>query len=366
MSDFSNLQLPSGLSRKSALPKRYRPDGYLDGFDAKTLWYDAIWADGTLYVVAPPFNNLSRDIKRARFRVDGRPATLRRMRRYKRHAVLEFSSPDPVQRVSVYLGDWRGESAVSEAEFGRFAGRNTMFYISQNNDLRWMQDHARFHRHHHGAEALIVLDNGSTLYNTAEIEAALSETGLDVLALSAPFKYGPVGLPPYRRLEKYLQTALFNILRLRFLARARAILSVDIDELVLTQGRSVFDLVQQSRLGFLQIQGAWRVPAPGPSGPFLHADHTHVEEGHEACPPKWCLRPDGALGGWSWDVHGIERLPFLHSRTHPDLSFAHCRGVTTGWKKSNRLAAPAQSLEDPAMSEAFLAAGVFSENDESQ
>lgn len=353
---FSALRLPPEMARDSLLAPKYRTEGYLEALDRETLWYDAVWRAGTLHLVCPPLGRWRGALRRARFRGDGVPLKVLRLRRYKRHEVLELAAPARPERLSVYLEGWRGESAVSPATPERFAGRNAMFYVSRDNDLRWLVDHARFHRALHGAEALIVMDNGSESYDRAEIAAALAPTGLDVLVLDAPFKYGPVGKPPYRRLEKFMQTALFNVLRLRYLGAARAILSCDVDELVLTEGGAIFDAARASRLGFVQIAGRWHSPPPGVEGPVRHADHLRVKDPPETCPPKWCLRPDGPLGGWSWDVHGIERLPLLHARTVPGFRFAHCRGVSTGWKKRGRLSAWEGTVEDPLAKACFAQA----------
>ena len=341
------------MARASLLAEKYHTDGYLEALDRETLWYDAVWRAGVLHLVCPPLGKWRKAMRNGRFRGDGAPLNVKRLRRYKRHEVLELDAQRCPARVSVYLDEWRGESAVSAADLHWCAGQNTMFYVSRNNDLRWLVDHARYHRDLHGAEALIVLDNASDAYGTDEIEAALAPLGLQVLVISAPFKYGPMGKPPYRRLEKFMQTALFNVLRLRFLGTARAILSCDVDEMVLTEGRSVFDAAVESRLGFVQIKGQWHAPAPGSEGPYVHADHLWVKEPPNLCPPKWCLRPNGPLRGWSWDIHGIERLPILHARTLPDMRFAHCRAVSTGWKKANRLRTQADVVKDPLAEKAF-------------
>jgi len=343
---FATLRLPPDMARGTLLDPKFHTEGYLDALDTETLWYDAVWRDGVLHLVCPPLERWRGALRKGRFRGDGVPLKVRRLRRYKRHEVLELSAPRCPERLSVYLEDWRGESAVSPTAPERFAGRNAMFYVSRDNDLRWLVDHARYHRDRHGAEALIVMDNASEAYGREEIAAALAPVGLDVLVLDAPFKYGPVGKPPYRRQEKFMQTALFNVLRLRFLGAARAVLCVDVDEMVLSEGGSVFDAAVASRLGFVQIAGRWHSPAPGTSGPHLHADHLWVDVPPKPCPPKWCLRPDGPLGGFSWDVHGLERLPLLHGMTARGFRFAHCRGVSTGWKKQGRLKVPKDTVRD--------------------
>ncbi|WP_323767477.1 hypothetical protein [Marinovum sp.] len=346
--DFASLRLPAHMLRASVLAETYRPEGYLEALDRETLWYDAIWSEGRLSLVCPPLNNFRSALRKAVFRGDDRPLKFRRLRRYARHEVAELDAPVCPGEVSVLMQGWTGTSRVSRAAHEEFAGLNTAFVMSKDNPIDWLVTHARYHREAHGLEALIVMDNGSTEYTLADLSAALETVGLRRLeVLSVPFKYGPVGLKPYRRTEKYLQTALFNALRLRFLGQARAVLNCDVDELVVTRGESVFDAACASRLGFVQVAGHWVYPAPGAEGPFSHLDHSHTAQPPKPCPPKWCLVPSGRLGGFSWDVHGMERLPFLRRRTHGDLAFLHCRSLTTGWKSLKRDEVPEDTVPDP-------------------
>ncbi|WP_417524250.1 hypothetical protein [Marinovum sp.] len=347
------------MRRSSVLAEKYQPEGYLDALDRETLWYDAIWSKGRLYLVCPPLNNFRQAFRKAVFRGDDTPLRFRRLRRYARHEVAELDAPDCPSQLSVMLQGWTGTSGVSRAAPEHFAGLNTAFVMSRNNPIDWLVTHARYHRDAHGLEALIVMDNGSTDYALDDLRAALGALGLKRLeVLEVPFKYGPVGKKPYRRTEKFMQTALFNVLRLRFLGQARAVLNCDVDELIVTRGNSVFDAACASRLGFVQVAGHWVYPAPGAEGPFTHADHSHTASPPKPCPPKWCLVPGGRLGGFSWDVHGLERLPFLRRRTHGDLSFLHCRSLTTGWKSLKRDEVPEDTVPDP---EAAIAAAVLLE-----
>ncbi|MDD9739646.1 hypothetical protein PVW47_07645 [Marinovum sp. SP66] len=355
--DFASLRLPAHMQRSSVLAAKYQPEGYLAALDRETLWYDAIWSEGRLFLVCPPLNNFRTAFRKAVFRGDDRVLKFRRLRRYARHEVAELDAPNCPAEISVLLQGWTGTSGVSRAAHTEFAGLNTAFVMSRDNPIEWLVTHARYHRDAHGLEALIVMDNGSTAYGIAELRAALEGVGLSRLTvLEVPFKYGPVGRKPYRRTEKYMQTALFNVLRLRFLGQARAVLNCDVDELIVTRGESVFDAACAARLGFVQVAGHWVYPAPGAEGPFSHADHSHTAAPPRPCPPKWCLVPSGRLGGFSWDVHGMERLPFLRRRTHADLSFLHCRSLTTGWKSLKRDQVPQDTVPDP---EAAVAAEVL-------
>ncbi|TNF22815.1 MAG: hypothetical protein EP318_02585 [Rhodobacteraceae bacterium] len=343
---FNPVILPADLRRESILQAKFRPEGYLEALDRETLWYDAFWSEGRVTVIGPPLNNLRGAFRQAEVRLDGRPVKLWRMRRYKRHFVAQFLAETAPERIAVTLQGWTGEGAVARAAPELFDGLNSALYVNKNNDLEWLKDHAAWHKQEHGLQALAVVDNMSTAYRAEEIAAALAPVGLArIEVLRAPFKYGPMGLKPYRRTEKYMQTALFNVMRLRFFGAARAVLSCDVDELILRRGaRGVFDAAQASRIGFVQVPGFWVHAAAGSEGPWRHGDHLYAHQPPRPSPPKFCVVPSGPLGGCSWDIHGFERLPFLRSRVHKDFVFMHCRGVSTAWKSSGRLTMPRDTV----------------------
>ena len=349
---FHRLAFPEHLRRHSKLPEAYRPETYADGFDADTFWYDAIWRKGVVHLVCPPLNNLRALVLGGEFRLDGEPAQIARERRYKRHTVLELAAPRAPDRIDVTLAGWTGETLVHEAGLPGLDGKRVHFCINKDNDLEWIAEHARLTKAGHGLDAVAVIDNGSTRYGTGEIAETLRAVGVEPYVFDAPYRYGPVGLKPYRRTEKYLQTALFNALRLRGLDRAGGILNLDIDEIAIGQG-SLFDAARSSKLGFVQIAGEWMSPPPGAEPPFRHEDHIHRFDPPRPSPPKWCLDPSGPLGGFSWDIHGLERLPFLHRFAAKGVWFLHCRGVNTNWKNKGRLKTPENTAPDREAEAAF-------------
>lgn len=352
---FASLRLGGGLRRETALREKYRPEGYETAFDSETLWYDAVWQDGRVYLYCPPANNLRAELSRAEWRLDGAAVRPKKLRRYKRHLVIELPAPERPERVAISLGGWTGESAVSPPSNDLFAGLDCAFYLNRDNPLEWLRDHARHHRLQHGLQGLIVMDNRSETYGREDILSALEGTGLErVVVLDADFPYGPVGRKPYRRTEKFMQSALINVLHRRFLGQARGVLCCDVDELILSDGPTVFDAARRSRAGFVQIEGSWYYPAPGSEGPHGHADHVWVAEPRRRCPPKWCIDPTGPLGEMSRDVHGLERLPFLHRRTHPELHLVHCRHLSTFWKSAARAQIP-HTVRKDLRAEAALA-----------
>ncbi len=355
--DFATLSLEgSGLERQSRVPPDKRAQGYADRFDATTLWLDAVWTGQEVVLVCPRLNNLWFTVTRAAFALDGRPVRAR-LRRYYRHTLIALKAPIRPDRVSVRIGDWVGETGVHGPPTAGFAGRNVLMTLSKDNDPAWIEDWARFHVRHHGAQACLFVDNGSAEHGPEAIRPALERAGLSrSVILSAPLRYGPRGKPPFVNAELFLQTGVMNVLRLRFLKQARAVLNCDIDELVMTPGRTVFDLAVGSSRGFVQFPGRWVHPAPGSEGWSWHARHTHADSPARPCPPKWCIVPDGPLGRFQWRPHELEGLPLQRRFRAESAWFYHCRTITNGWKSQSRTGVNENTVPDEALIAALDAA----------
>ncbi|MFQ6546551.1 hypothetical protein AADZ90_001235 [Aestuariibius sp. 2305UL40-4] len=324
----------TGFSRAIPVPERYRTEGYEAAFDAETLWYDAVAVGGQTLLICPKLGSLGRLVRAGQFTVDGRAVPVRRVRRYRRHDVVELAGSGLV--VSLEADGQRFGSAVSRDETGLFAGMNAHVAITKDNDPVWIEDFARFHVQHHGLAGVLLFDNGSVRVPPEEAAAALARAGVRrAVVVPAPFPYGPRGKPPYARRTKFLQTALLNIARLRFLGRARAVLQCDIDELVWSQDARIFDMAAESRLGLVRFAGRWMTPEKGQAGPFRHRDHRFRRAKDPDCPTKYCIRPQSFFGRRSWDVHDLEGLPSVGSVSGA-AGYLHCRGISTDWKGNAR------------------------------
>jgi len=205
----------------------------------------------------------------------------------------------------------------------------------------------------HGLQAMLLMDNGSDAYPPEAILDALADTGLHrAVVLKVPQPYGPPRTKTRSGAGKFLQPAMLNLARLRFLHRARAVLNVDIDELVWTRDGSVFDAAAGSMLGIVAFGGSWRYPALGSPPPHRHADHLYPRPDARPCPTKYCLRPGSLIGRGSWDVHRLELPLPMGLVRRQDLGYWHCRSITTNWKSYDRML---PNVLDPADAETAAA-----------
>jgi len=338
--DPIRLSADSALARD--LPPRARDPAHpgWDRYDRKTLVYGAIHMPERrmVRVYLPRLFNFVPMVRAAMVTIDGAEAHLRRHRIFRRYEILDFrhsgNGPRELELTCKPLGGVRIE--VHAGDDAPFADRRAVYTILKNERLEWIRDWLHFHAAEHGADAVLISDNGSTDYD--------SETLLDVIrgvpgyavaqVLSVPLPWGPAHRAPGVDDGKLLQTSMLNYCRDRFLRRAQAVLNVDVDELVMRhRGGSVFDAV--SPWGYATFPGQWRyAPNPGPG--LRHRDHVLYDPVEAPCPTKYVYKPASWLGRRSLSVHSLEHVNRKLFSVGSRFCFLHCRGISTSWK-ANRL-----------------------------
>ncbi|MGB5560247.1 MAG: hypothetical protein WBN04_19815 [Paracoccaceae bacterium] len=338
------MRLPEtgSLRRDMPAPASKRRKGYVENFDAHTLIYDCFYDDlaRQVVLVCPRLLNLW-PVLREGLTLNGQPVggNLRRSK-HLRFEVLRTAAPERPKDVGFSAEGHLFRIPVSRQDPDAFAGRNVLLAISKDNPIDWIEDWVRYHVSAHGANALILFDNGSTDYSPDDLQSRLSViSGVDACrVISAPFPYGGAGGGRLSVPAKFLQTALFNIARMRFLHRARAVLSVDIDELVWPQNGSVFDAAAKSRLGVITFFGHWVYPAHTGTAQPQRAHSMRL--GHEPIPnPKWCIVPGSLADKFSWAIHRPAGLlyPFTIRRR---FGLWHCFATSTNWKHNRTKSVP--------------------------
>ena len=105
---------------------------------------------------------------------------------------------------------------------------------------------------------------------------------------------GPGGAGNANFNSKFLHMTMVELARRRLLAEARAVLNVDIDELVISRsGRSIFDATVDSPQGYHRIGGQWAYALPPYAESFpRHADHRYARKDGKPRVKVW-LYADG-------------------------------------------------------------------------
>ncbi|MCA8880197.1 MAG: hypothetical protein KDA73_09620 [Rhodobacteraceae bacterium] len=346
------LDPEGGLLRDYTLPAEHRTENYLSRYDRLTVVYDCVWSEAMKAHVlnAPPFLNLWEPF-RASLTRDGAP--VRDLRRIRYERCEQLVVPGPRGQLGCTLGGQSFAIETREPQAAPLAGLNAVLALNFNNRLEWIADWARFYVARHGAEAAVIVDNGSTDYGCDEIAATLA--GIDGLRhaviYSAPFPYGPIsGGPKGFVSAKFFQMAMLNTARRDALARAAAVLSVDIDEIVDgPEGRTVFEAARRHPLGMLTIKGYYAYPERPDMIPARHGAHRFRADPNRQCNRKWCLVPSRLFGrAFRWHPHQIGGI-LQNAFTEQNAFFHnHCYGCTTGWK-AKRLDFDVTLKRDPGL-----------------
>lgn len=360
---LSSARVPAelGIQRTMTAPPDRRTEAWVAAWDPDTLVYDTCYDPRRreIIMVAPRLLNLWPVFRRA-LRLDGhRIGRSLRRRVFSRFEILRLSAP-PAARLGLDFGDGLlHDLPIGREEHTRFAGRNVLLTKSKDNEIDWIVDWVQYHAHHHGADAVVLFDNGSTRYRPEAIQAALQALPgrRQIAVISAPFPFGRPGAGRFAVPAQFFQSAVMNIARLRLLGQARAVASLDVDEMVCPPaGETVFDAAAKSRFGAISFRGTWVETRDG-RGPAPQRDHLCHRPATPPANIKWCVRPDSRMGRRRWGVHRFAE-PWFSFTERRDFSYWHCRATSTSWKQDRTQTDPSGMMDLPALAAAWDAAGL--------
>jgi hypothetical protein len=340
--DIERVTVPEGTRRDRAVaPSGLSETSHLR-YDFDTFFYHAVRSGDGLVLIAPKLLNFRALFKAARFDVDGEQLGRPKVHSFYRHAIIRFKRIPPGTTLGVEFPDGtRRETLIAPDETDFLAGLNCQMTISKDNNLEWIRQQLTHHVENCGVEAVCYIDNGSTAYSLSELEEVLTSVNLKkAVLISMPFKWGGLNKTTPNR-ELYLQTAAYNLARLRFLSKARGVLRIDTDEIMTTPkgAKTVFDEAQAARLGFVFFYGSNRLPPPDKEGPFEFSDHVYTPIKQDLAVNNWCVNPQGVLGRFQWRCHNLEHNILEKFQELPGRHYYHCLGIGTGWKGGGRLEA---------------------------
>ncbi len=342
------------LMRDRIGPWEERDPGYDNRYDFRTLIYDCHFDPerDEVVLICPSLLNFRPLVEQATFRIDGMTVPIRSIDTLSRGNVVTFRNPAETPReIAFSHALFEGALKINPVHHDVFEGTNAIYAISKDNRLEWIRDWLTYYVEEHGANAVVLYDNHSTAYTMDALKDAMaSVAGIDKVALvRAWFPFGPGGTGNTNFNSKFLHMTMVELGRRRLLGRARAVLNVDIDELVHSRsGRSIFDATVESEQGYVRIDGRWAfAEAPADGRLVRHADHRFIRsDGRPKVNRKYCVAPTGPLAGRPWLTH---RIVSRRDPTDPDFGFWHFRRITNNWDYDREDFDPALLQEDPQL-----------------
>jgi hypothetical protein len=259
--------------------------------------------------------------------------------------LLSLRAPGDTTHLEIHFFGISQQVPIVENQSQFFAGQNLLFTLSQNNDLQWIADWARFHVVNQGVTSVLLFDNRSTRYGLAEIEATLlAVPGLQRIGVvPVPFTYphADEAVPKNIFWAHFLQPAVIVDMFRRYGMATNGILNCDIDELAVPlASENVFQTASQSRSGTVYFRGCWIEPvpeAPRAAG-YRHADFRQIASDVNykiGATNKWALTP---ARKWLQKLkthpypHAVMNRPFA-TRHKPGTAYiAHFKAISNSWK----------------------------------
>lgn len=334
------------LRRLPLGPDLERPQSFHDRFDAEHLFYD-VFRDHTgrhVYLIGPMGLNLTPliDAMTITGQQSGKTAKLR-IHHGVQVTIVRVTLPAADTALQLTLGDQVFGAPIQPNASSALAGDRVIFTINKDNHLQWIADWARFYVREHGATTAIVYDNGSTEYTLDQLRQTLADVEGLKKFLVVPWRYPFGSMNDVFTRHKFgghwammAQPPKYTQFFRRYAMRARSILNVDIDELVVSPNRkSIFKAVERSVFGLLRFNRVWVLNAREETDAPRHSQFVIRKKRLAARDPgkKWALAPGRAFLAswraqpWTHQVKGWLNL----SGSSIDFYGFHFMGISRSW-----------------------------------
>jgi hypothetical protein len=372
----------SEYHREPARPVERRQANFDAQFDWHTVFYDCFRVQGTqAMLIGPPLTRFAGILDSLKIRAlpSGNDC------RYEVHHIfttafanrrtdnlcqilIEVAEGDTCLQLQTIAGSKLLDIRPSARQF--FRGRRVLFTLSKNNHPSWICDWMRFHRDLHGADAVLLFDNGSTIYTAEALLEKMNQVSgySSVCVVSWPYKYGPQGVGRGTWDSAFSQDGAMEDARWRYLAEAYAVLNCDIDELSLSAEGNIFDQAVASTAGYVKFSGRWVTPRNGEEAETIprHQESTQQmlpqwrwqgfrPKDTKLCPAKWAVVPNRCPANAHWSVHEIVGMRTRKMKRN-ETSYRHFSRISTNWKdnrKSIEHCDPRRQKEDTRLQQAF-------------
>ncbi|SHH46280.1 glycosyltransferase family 2 protein [Cognatishimia maritima] len=239
---------------------------------------------------------------------------------------VQTASPEPPE---VVCGDHSGTIHLSAAQHRLLKGQNTALAFRNGQTAEITLDWLKWHVTHHGMTAALIVDRAKPGENDAylaQLRDGLSAiTGLKTVVVvqfdhplgrhDLPSEMHPFCAPDAPGKDRMEipeadpwtaplgELGIFELLRHRFLAKARAVAQIDLTDLLLikddAQDETVFDRAQQS--GVVPLVGQHVYPWRVRSGQTAHfADHACRQFDKDTTRDRWCVAPEKVSKNTVW------------------------------------------------------------------
>lgn len=295
---------------------------------------------------------------------------------------LTFQVPPETGIVHLRIGDRDLPVAPGRAEHALFAGRNVLVAERNGESPGIVGDWLLYHVIRCGLSGVVLVDRAAPGTDTGflrDLESRIAAEGLDcpVVVLRSALPLGKPGHPPEAHPINVAEApgkdrmeippadpwrsplgfaSIYELVRSRFLGRARAVANIDVYDLLTTP--DIFDRVQQAPQGVLPLAGRhcfpWRLR---PDTPPHFGDHICVQFDADNLRQRWCVAPAHLPPGAVWRMI---RIGNAAPDPGPAGMFWRCMVLRHPTDSVSRIVPKTALIEDPGL--LSLAQEIFDAN----
>lgn len=274
----------------------------------------------------------------------------------------------------------RGDAPLALADGGRFcadatpteaalfAGKNCIFGMRLEETAAQVAEGLIYHASHHGLQGAVILNRVPQEGFTEELNSALGKTDLTVVVLDCPLPIGkpdqgpenhpflapdapgkdrmePPAPDPWR--SPLGEQLVFEIAKWRFLSAARAVLVLDVTDILAPEATDAFDKCVAAEHGVALLVGRriypWRVR---PKAPPSFGDHICRQFDARRGIARWGVAPEKAGLANTWRM---VRVAYAKPDPSEVIPFYRAMAIRVPGRNSGELAPKTSLIEDPVL-----------------
>lgn len=364
----------SSIKRDMVRPEKLRQEDYERSYDFQTIAFDCFFTvSGDIEIIGPPLLNFwnyftddSIKLCSGNKKYIVQLSEVNYTKRWCQDSLV-LSSPSPkithIELNLQELGDFKAHITSNRCKL--FDNKRAILAMVKYDPIQWIEDWAYFYSVYHGSDSVLLYNNLSPHYTSQDLLEALQKVNTikTVCVVDWPFPYGPQAGESGRWDSVFCKTGALQHAYRKYLLKAKSVINVDIDELVVCETHMpLHDMVESCSPHYIEFGGIWSSRPNELADPDIHMRrhkdyyyHGQVNVDTHQCPAKWAVVPGVCPEGAQWKTHTIDALVSSISYSN-EIRFRHFRNLNTGWK-GGRIKPLLGYNEDKLLMEAYRRIG---------
>lgn len=350
--------------REPARPPDLRVGDWDSLYDYDSVWNDAVQINpSTILLIGPPLYGTAAWLRTACSFVDDKNRTLEwQHREMDRACVTVIKANGWTDWIDLQTHASSDRMAVNRPSMD-FHGLKVIVTISKDHPIPWLKQWIDYHRIVHGVKGLLLYNNRSTIYDSAELESQLWRDDMVIKVVDYDVPFGVMGAGIWEWNGRsgtslpwdsdFSQYVMLEHAKWRYLHCARLAINADTDELLYIRGATMDNLADYCESNDDSVwlyNGTWVEPIDSVTGQiassipfdqrrFENYWHTaHSEQ--RGIGVKWMLNPAKNMG-YQWHLHKT----FGPNKFTEFIGFGHYLAMNTSWSwKRDEFSGDASSL----------------------